>query len=63
MMKMNNSVTGHAELNEEISKKSWCSLGRGIHQRDAPLIFVFAGVMFCLWLAVIADILWTMLGK
>ena len=62
MMKMND-VTGHDELSEQISKKRWCSVGRGIHQRDAPLLFVFAGAIFCLWLAVIADILWSMLGK
>lgn len=39
MMKMND-VTGHAEINEQISKKGWCSVGRGIHRRDAPLSFV-----------------------
>lgn len=52
MMKKSD-VTGHKEIGEQISKKSWCSVGRGIYQRDCPLsflviigLFIYAVVVF-----------------
>ena len=51
-MKMND-VTGRKEIGEQISKQSWCSVGRGIYQRDDPLsflvivgLFIYAVVVF-----------------
>ena len=36
-------VTGHAE-----PKRSWCSVGRGIHRRDDPLLFLMIiGICLC----------------
>lgn len=52
MMKRND-VTGHKEISEQISKQNWCSVGRGIYQRDCPLsflviigLFIYAVVVF-----------------
>ena len=46
-------VIGHKEIGEQISKQSWCSVGRGIYQRDDPLsflvivgLFIYAVVVF-----------------